>query len=439
MLQLIQTQNLGKLKLIALACVIGSAVYAYWTSHQSEALDVAYLSHQLDQKNYQKFCAHINHIQFPRGDQPTSTEMRALRDESEDEVDLFYGLSQEPDYHRARLHAYKTIHIDFSIYYQSMGAHVLSMIYANGLGVKQDFRYAMKALCSLKPYNYEEYHYEFELFLGGHQDPTTWVSYDWVNHDFVDAMGTRLSNNIEHKRARWKNMRALDLKLKDASHHCSPTHDDYVKNKGLISTFLYQYKVLSPHKIFLHRGEQGFTLDVEDIANRVAEMRHKPSHFVYINQYKHKILFPFANPEVTFQGSMRVMYLQDSFFVLDGHTFDEYVPPVTYKNGRFLPLWLVNEMKFGSCLMIMDLAEGTFDLISESEEALTFPDGFGKPGVEPFKQEGFLKLDIGSRNTDIMFFESDLPSGFQIQIHKSQETFPIYDPLYKKVTYCRKQ
>jgi hypothetical protein len=94
-------------------------------------------------KAAQQACLRSEALPIPRGDLPTTAQAPRLM--SCNSEALYYGLTGEPDYVRARMCAYleRAAGNRFPI----ASSAILSMIYANGRGVKRNLPLAMKFAC----------------------------------------------------------------------------------------------------------------------------------------------------------------------------------------------------------------------------------------------------------------------------------------------------
>jgi hypothetical protein len=95
----------------------------------------------------EQICAGVAKIDFPKKDLPTSKDKKTLEDCSP--RDLYYGINTPVDYGKARKCAFIKFFGPGDSSDVLGGADILTMIYANGKGVKRNVDLATKVRCDM--------------------------------------------------------------------------------------------------------------------------------------------------------------------------------------------------------------------------------------------------------------------------------------------------
>lgn len=100
---------------------------------------------QITDPGAKQICASVEQVELPAGDRPTPAEENALAQCSS--IDAYFGFGQPPDPVKARKCAYAEM--DRGTRSALSGKAILTMIYANGLGVARNYDVALKLGCTM--------------------------------------------------------------------------------------------------------------------------------------------------------------------------------------------------------------------------------------------------------------------------------------------------
>ena len=226
-----------------------------------------------------------------------------------------------------------------------------------------------------------------------------------------------------------KERRVLEANLlKTQPQRCQSPPESHLK------PWIYKYRVFDDDQIFIYNDQRRIHLKVTGFGKHIREMEKKPQHLAYLDQYKHKALFPVHDPIIEYHGSGRYAYLNKNVCAIDGELGQEYIFPVTTPKGDFVVFWRIDGAKVGDSLIIYNLRNGVGTALGDN------PYVWDHLPKVPQGQEHYsyqVPLELGGNNSEVHVWESQSPFGFRIRQYDGQKrAFKVYHPIKRTFTPC---
>ena len=365
-----------------------------------------------------------------RDNQVSQVDYRALCGEESDPYSHYYGLNgYTVDYKRAM--ACAQLGSSQSMWAFDMAIHI--MAYANGQGVKRSLeeaifyaeldRDAAPAAKSIRIQSLKEIKASCAV------DQTSQACLREYNYfsDTTSGRAWRFHRHLLNKLNLSKLERSLvkDIKNQEDTSSCREP------KRNSIEEYLYDYKVLSNNEILLISQSRKLSIRFDGLGTLLRESDTKPKQLVYIDQYMYKVLFPYSDPLIDFQGSAGIPYLDLNWYLINRKLGRGYIYPVTNKGGNLVYFWSIDGAKYGDSFIVLDLQTGKTKVIGDYSyqwASVTLE-------RDTYDSRVDLQLDLGSGNTELRLFE--VIDGVGIKINEDQKLFQTIDPITLKLGTCR--
>ena len=307
------------------------------------------------------------------------------------------------------------------------------MAYANGQGVKRSLEeaifYAELDTDAAPAAKFSRLQSLKEIKASCAADQQSQGCLKKYNHfsDTTSGRAWSFHRHLLNKRKLTKLERSLvkDLKGQEETSSCRQPKTASIKE------YLYDYKVLSNDEIVLTSQRRKLSIRLDGLGALLRESDANPRQLVYLDQYAYKVLFPYADPLINFQGSAGIPYLNLNWYFINGRLGREYIYPLTNKDGNLVYFWSIDGVKYGDSFIVLDLKTGETRVICD----YTYQWASVTLERESYDSRVDLQLDLGSGNTELRLFE--IIGGVGIKINEDQKLFQTLDPITLKLGKCR--